>query len=88
VVSKAAGPGQKLFDTLARLSRELEDAGHSLAAADLNDGVRCVNGLTDGWALLLEAIEKVQMERANDLTPHHRVALDEVRGTVRSLVYR
>lgn len=88
MVSKSAGPGHTVFDTLARLSRELQDAGHSLAAADLNDGVRCVNGLTDGWALLLEAIEKVQMERANDLTPNQRVALDEVRVSVRSMVYR
>ena len=46
------------------LLTRLDAGGHAEAAAELRRGFSCLNGLTDGWALFLESIEKVEAEHA------------------------
>jgi len=50
----------EFFEAVAQLTAELEMHGHADAAAELRSGFGCLNGLTDGWALFLESIDKVQ----------------------------
>ena len=77
----------EFFDTLSGLIGELRGA-HAAAATELDRGFRCVNGLTDGWALLLESIQKVEANHSNDLTDEQRGTLKDLRVAAHSLVYR
>jgi len=70
------------------LIAKLEVGGHRTAAVELRDGFSCLNGLTDGWALFLEAIEKVCSTHAEAFAPDEREALDSIRAAARTAVYR
>ncbi len=78
---------QEFFDTLSGLIDELRGS-HPIAATDLALGLRCVNGLTDGWALLLESIQKVESEHSTGLQQNQRDTLTDLRVAAYSLVYR
>ncbi len=66
----------------------LHTSGHSLAALQLSDGFRLVNGLTDGWADFLEAVQKAQVQFAQALSSEEREALERIRAALHTLVYR
>jgi hypothetical protein len=72
------------FQAVADLATTLEGAG---SAATLRAGLRAVNGLTDGWALLLGAIEEVQGSSLQ-LQPEVRERLETLREAAHSAVYR
>jgi hypothetical protein len=78
---------REFFNTLSELIAELREE-HSLAATELDCGFRCLNGLTDGWALLLESIQKVESQHSNNLTQDQRDTLKDLRIAADSLVYR
>ncbi len=75
---------QAARDLIARLERE----GHDSAAAELRDGFACLNGLTDGWAMFLESIERVKRSGSKHLDREERRALDAIREDVREIVHR
>jgi len=79
---------EDLFQAARDLIAELEAGGHPQAAATLRDGFRCLNGLTDGWALFLESIEKVRAAEAKNLAQEHRKALEAIRSAAHVAVYR
>jgi hypothetical protein len=79
---------EELFQTVRDLIAALEAGGQAQAAATLRDGFRCLNGLTDGWALFLESIEKVRITEAKGLAREHRKALEAVRDAAHAAVYR
>lgn len=79
---------EELFDAVRDLVSRLKDEGRAEAAATLEEGFRCINGLTDGAALFLEAIETVRAEHSEDMTSDERRMLRAVRGAVRRVVYR
>ena len=66
----------------------LEAEGHRVAAAELDEGYRCLNGLTDGWALFLESIDKVRAERGAELSDDERRRLEALRRVARGAVRR
>lgn len=72
---------EELFQAVEGLIARLEES----QAAQLKEGFSCLNGLTDGWALFLESIEKVRRGR---LDPEDRKALERIRKAVRAAVYR
>lgn len=74
---------QFVRDSIIRLNT----SGHSLAALGLSDGFRLVNGLTDGWADFLAAVQKVQAEFAQILSSEERQALERIRATLHTMVY-
>jgi hypothetical protein len=78
---------QEFFDTLSGLIGELRRA-NAVAATELERGLRCVNGLTDGWALLLEYIQKVESAHSSDLEQGQRDILKNLHAAAHSLVYR
>jgi hypothetical protein len=69
---------------MARLRSE----GYPQAADDLLDGYRCINGLTDGWALYLDAVGMVQAEYSPRLSPGDRVDLEAIRAVAHKAVHR
>jgi hypothetical protein len=78
---------EELFRAVAELTAKLEAGGHLDAATELRSGFACVNGLTDGWALFLESIEKVA-GHAKRFAQDEREALAAIRTAVRTAVYR
>jgi len=57
-----------LFD-IEDLIFRLDSLGETAAAARLREGVSCLNGLTDGRAELLKAMEAVLAEYGRDFGP-------------------
>jgi hypothetical protein len=79
---------EELFQAVRDLIATLEAGGHPQAAATLRDGFRCLNGLTDGWALFLESIEEVKATEAKSLAQEQREALEAIRTAAHAAVYR
>jgi hypothetical protein len=75
------------FQAVADLATTLEGGGSAGSAATLRAGLRAANGLTDGWALLLGAIEEVQGSSLQ-LQPEVRERLETLREAAHSAVYR
>ena len=76
---------EELYEAVRALAADLDSAGEVRAAAELREGLAAVNGLTDGWALLLAAVERVD---GVPLAPGAREALDLVRTELRGVVRR
>jgi hypothetical protein len=79
---------EEIFQAVRDLLSRLEDHGHPAAVAELKAGFGCLNGLTDGWALFLESIEKVRAADARKFGRDEKRALDELRAAVRFAVHR
>jgi hypothetical protein len=79
---------EDFFHAVDALIARLEDAGHHQAASELSDGVRCLNGLTDGSALFLDSIEKVQATESKRFAREDQQALETIRARVHVAVYR
>ena len=89
------GRGRRAFQSTAEYFEFVEAfidrlrvEGHAEAAADLLEGYRCLNGLTDGWGLFLDALEQVQSEMAPNLDSRDRADLETIRAASRKAVYR
>lgn len=76
------------FAEVRALVADLEAAGHSSASAELHDGFRCLNGLTDGWALFFEEIEAVRARYGAALSESQRERLDAVGRVARRVTRR
>ena len=79
---------QDFFQAMDVLIARLEADGHQQAAAQLRDGFRCLNGLTDGLDLFLESIEGVQATLAGRFDPNDRWMLEAIRVAVHAAIYR
>jgi len=78
----------ELFQAVRDLMAALEAKGHAAAAAELREGFSCLNGLTDGWAMFLDSIERVRRDKSLRLDREDKKALDRIRGDVWKIVYR
>ena len=79
---------EEYFEAVAALIGKLELGGHQQAADDLRGGYRCLNGLTDGWALFLESVERVQASQAKRFSREDQQALEVIRAAAHKSVYR
>ncbi len=79
---------EEFFHAVEDLAAKLEAGGHVDAAAELRSGLRCLNGLTDGSALFLEAIERVHTTHAKRFTSDEQQALSAIQAAVHRAVYR
>jgi hypothetical protein len=86
-VRHAFQSSEELVQAVLDLADQLDQTGHHSSAARLRDGLGCLNGLTDGWALLLEAIEKVHSESGH-FRKSDRQALGTIQSAVVGIVYR
>jgi hypothetical protein len=78
----------ELILAAADLISSLESRGQRAAANTLRDGLRCVDGLTDGWALLLESTKTLQAEFSSSLDQSQRRQLQQIADAAFELVYR
>jgi hypothetical protein len=69
------------------LVASLEGRGHPRAAAELREGFRCLNGLTDGAALFLDSIAKVQATQAERFARDDQKTLETIRVVVLRAVH-
>ncbi len=74
------------FSEVKNLIEELERRGHTAAAVELRDGYAALNGLTDGWALLLESAGRAR-HLCRDV-PDLRKRLETVEEDAYRTVYR
>jgi len=79
---------EDFFQAVRDLIAKLEAGGHPRAAVELRQGFGCLNGFTDGWALFLESIEKVQAADSTGFGRGERKALEAIRRAVHTAVYR
>ena len=78
----------EFFRAVDALIARLDAAGHHQAASELRNGLGCLNGLTDGSALFLDAIEKVQATESKQFAREDQQALETIRARVHVAVYR
>ena len=76
------------FAAVRELVARLEADGLREAADELAAGYRELNGLTDGWALFLDSVERVRRKWGGDLTAADRRRLAELRAFARRAVGR
>ena len=79
---------EECFQAVRDLVTRLEQGGHHQAAAELREGFGCLNGLTDGWALFLQSIERVRATASTSFAPDDRRALETIRAAARAAVHR
>ena len=68
--------------------QRLDFNGHHKASEKLRHGISCLNGLTDGWALLMESVEETLHQYGNDLSEIEKQKLKNILVTVRQVVFR
>lgn len=79
---------EELFAAVRELASRLETQNHAEAAAEIRNGFACLNGLTDGWALFLESIDKVRANHAPQLSREDQQLLSAIRKDVHAAVHR
>ena len=79
---------ERYFEAVIKLAARLESEGHAAAADQIRRGLRCINGLTDGWALFLDAVEAVDAELGDQLAGADREDMRAIREAARRAVYR
>ena len=78
----------ELFQATHEIIVSLEEDGLILDSEILKEGLISLNGLTDGWALLLDAVREVESRVASVLTESDRAKIGEIHDTVYHIVYR
>ena len=84
------GPFRSSGEVLAaadRLICALEDGGFEAAAASVRRGFVSLNGLTDGWALFLEGLEKAERALPPLAPPGLRRSLADLRSAARFALF-
>jgi len=79
---------EEYFAAVRTLVADLSASGHAEASAALREGFGSLNGLTDGWALFLEAVRAAGDRYGAELTREQRRHLDEVRRVAHRITYR
>jgi hypothetical protein len=78
---------EEFFKAVTDLVTRLERGGHERAAAELRAGLGYLNGLTDGAALFLDSIAKVQAIHAERFTRDDQKTLETIRVVLHRAVY-
>ena len=86
--SPAFGSNQEFFEAIAALAEQLDSRGLNAPADDIRTGLSCVNGLTDGWALLMESLFRVRAEFGSRLLAPEANALGAMALAAYRAVYR
>ena len=79
---------EELFKAIRKLQKELIADGNEEAASEIAQGFSCLNGLTDGWTLLMESLEKAKRDYGSTLSDAQEGDLADISSCVRNVVYR
>ncbi|MBT8123557.1 MAG: hypothetical protein KJO81_01890 [Gammaproteobacteria bacterium] len=77
-----------LFEAIKKLQSSLSSSGNEKAGELLGEGMLSLNGLTDGWALLLESINTLNKRYGATLSQHQCDELNKIHKAVHQVVYR
>ncbi|KZY34366.1 hypothetical protein A3740_17530 [Oleiphilus sp. HI0068] len=77
-----------LFDAIEGLQASLVSTGNEHASNQIADGLSSLNGLTDGWAQLLESINNARCEFGSALTEEQTNQINKIQSAVHKIVYR
>jgi hypothetical protein len=79
---------EDFFEALRDLIGRIEKQGAFDAAKELRNGFSSLNGLTDGWALLMESLERTTRDNRGVIGKQEMSELGEMLKVVRKVVYR
>jgi len=79
---------EEFFGALRELIEKLDRDAHQHAAEELRRGFSCLNGLTDGWALLMESIDRTLAEDSDTMQSVYSDELKAMLRAVKKAVYR
>ena len=82
---KSFATPEEFFAAVESLATRLEKRGEGGAASELRDGFSCLNGLTDGYAMFKDSLDRI---RRDDLTKEERDSLSRIRKFVHRSVSR
>lgn len=82
---KSFATPDEFFAAVESLVASLEQRGERGAAEELRDGFSCLNGLTDGYALFRDSIDRIRRDRLNAA---ERDSLSRIRKFVHRAVTR
>lgn len=77
-----------LLETIDSLQTSIVLSGNDEVNAILSDGISSLNGLTDGWALLLQSLDLIQLKFKGALTKQQATDLAVIQKAVKKMVYR
>lgn len=78
----------EFFAAFRSLVERIEKQGNAEAARELRTGFACLNGLTDGWALLMEAMDRTIAANQDKIEEQEMAELREMLRVVKKVVYR
>jgi hypothetical protein len=79
---------RELVEAVENLQKDLASSGNEEADKLITEGIRGLNGLTDGWAYLLESLEAIKQKHGAKFSRQQNAAFDLIIGTVKKIVYR
>jgi len=78
---------EELFTAVRDLISGLKARNADDAARILHEGFCCITGLTDGWALFLDAIIEVRKNLSHQLRENEKLLLKDMHDRVYKMVY-
>ena len=78
----------EFFQALTKLIERMRQSSHGAAADKLQSGYAALNGLTDGWAILLASLEEVVASDGPQLPGEQASELHSLLSAVKKAVYR
>ena len=78
----------ELVEAIEILKKDLASSGHEEASALIEEGLPGLNGLTDGWAYLLEHIDLTNQKYGSVLNSKQSANLSEIQKVVHKVVHR
>jgi hypothetical protein len=79
---------QEFFTDVHALQKELENNGEFEAAKEIKEGIGLINGLTDGWAMFLESLNKVNLEYSSSFSTEQKEKLSYYIKLTHKVVHR
>lgn len=79
---------EEFFAALRDLIDRIEKEGSIAAGQELRSGYSCLNGLTDGWALLMESMERTIAADRGKIGKTEMTELRDMLKVVKKAVYR
>lgn len=77
-----------LFEAIEDLQSSLSSTGIDGANELLAEGMSSLNGLTDGWALLLESINSANEKYGETFSQKQSAELHKIHNAVHKMVHR
>ncbi len=78
----------ELFEAIENLQQELSSSGREEVSSLISEGMSGLNGLTDGWAYLLEHLDSAKLKYGSSFTSQQNAKLSKIQKVVHRAVYR